>query len=200
MVASAYNQRNGTAVGPRRHTGVSAPLITELVWFNYAWLPPRNVLSPHLHAFHQLDVILEGTVRHEIEGADPRQLSPGDAAVICPLTRHGSYSQDGYRHASLKIFLAPRLARALGEVVHFFRPSDSVIEDLDRAGRDLERDRLFAIDRALSAGTLALIEAAENGPELPAQPEEQRDFRLQGESPNIGAGRDGAVIGAFGTP
>ncbi len=157
--------------------GVRAALVTEVVMFNFGRLPPHNTTRPHLHTFHQIDVVLEGRVQHEAEGMGLRELGPGDALLVAPLARHESLSNKGFVHASFKAFLAPQAARRLGSACFVFRPGSSVVHLLRDVGAAVAGKQAHAAEAAIAAAALVVVEALRAHPVLSPQPAPFDEFR-----------------------
>jgi AraC-like DNA-binding protein len=153
-----------------------SPLVTELVMFNFGRLPPHNVTRPHLHTFHQLDVVLEGRVQHTVEGIGTHALSSGGALLIAPLARHESRSEAGFVHASFKLTLGPQAGRRLGSCM-IFRPSSAATAMLVEAGHRLARQESDAAEGVLVAASLLVVEALRAQPALEVVAPPLDDFR-----------------------
>lgn len=172
--------------------GMRAPLVTELVMFNYGRLPRHNATKSHLHTFHQVDVVLEGRVTHRVEGMAACELAAGDALLIAPLSLHESQSATGFVHASFKLFLAPHAAARLGWSMTF-RPSPALLALQSEIGRSIARQEAHAADCASAAASLLVAQALRSRPEQKPDPAPIDDFRrlvlpvLQGVDENPGA-------------
>lgn len=134
--------------------------VTDLVIFNYSLYPADYSLPPHLHHYHQLDVVLEGRVMMEIEGQAPICGEAGDARLIPPLVRHGYKIKAGYRHASFQFHLAPRYWPIFGNVFRRFRVSDSLRAELENGGGAHSRRAVLARQQTLALATLCLAQCA----------------------------------------
>lgn len=162
-----------------RRSVVGNALITEVILVNLASVGPGEYITPmHLHPFHQIDVVLDGWVEHTIEGWDePVRLTPGEGIVVPPLVRHGLFATDGFRHGSFKVFLVSRAARALGDGPFRFTASPTLCDTLEDVARRCKQDCALADDVIVVAGSLCIVEAADQSPSPSAGPVDGRDFR-----------------------
>ncbi len=150
------------------------PLIENLIAFDYTAFaagPCGCVL--HLHAFHQLDVIVEGEVTIAVEGRGDYHLRTGDALFLPPLWRHClAQTPAGFRQASYKFYLgAPYFACFPKEPRQLHLPRETVAA----LNRSAEARGLPAVAEQVAAATLALARFAEPEEKLPtADPLRQR--------------------------
>ncbi len=143
------------------------PLIENLIAFDYTAFaagPCGCVL--HLHAFHQLDVIVEGEVTISVEGRGDSLLRVGDALFLPPLWRHClAHTPEGFRQASYKFYLgAPYFPCFPKEPKQLHLPRE-VVSALNRSAR---ARGLPAVAEQIAAATLALARFAEPEEKLPA--------------------------------
>jgi len=148
-----------------RISAVPSPLIADLVHFNLADVPPCEYLTQaHMHPFHQLDVVMGSWIEHRIEGWPPRRLMRGDALLIPPLIRHGMYAEEGFRHASFKIFIQTRAARQLGDHPFMFTVSSQVMKLLEAIGERHRKGGSHVGEQTMAVGALCVLEAIDAAP------------------------------------
>lgn len=145
------------------------PSAVEIINFNFTEPGPNFYVHAHIHHFHQLDIILHGSVETEIEGQHRHVGTAGTAWLIPPLMRHQFNSQLGYRQCSFKMRLAARYWPAFGAKFRNFTISPSLLQAIESAGaRHLRRAPLANLQVSAIAA-LSLVECFDQiGSELEA--------------------------------
>lgn len=134
--------------------------VTDLILFNFSAFPTDYSHPPHLHHYHQLDVVLDGRVTMTLEGQSPVLRTAGNAWLIPPLVRHGYEIEAGYRHASFKFHLAPRYWPIFGTHSHHFSASGSLCKELEDGGLCYREQALLSHPQLLALATLCLVQCA----------------------------------------
>ena len=83
-----------------KNTGKDAQI--KLLYWGH-WKTDQAVLQPHVHPYWQIEFILEGTIRLQVENEE-YLLAPGDAVLIPPMNRHTFFypAQNRWESWSLK--------------------------------------------------------------------------------------------------
>ncbi len=135
------------------------PLIGDLIAFDFTEFPSGNCgVREHLHAFHQLDVILDGTVDISIEGRGLVKFQKGDALFLPPLWRHClSYSPAGFRQGSYKFYLGASYFSCFPKEPMMLQMPPEVLAIIETSG---SARGALALAEQLAAATSALVKFA----------------------------------------
>jgi AraC-like DNA-binding protein len=140
----------------------SDQLVTRINSTDYSVIPAGGFsCPPHLHHFHQLDVILDGQVSVFIEGKMEIKAARGTAVLIPPLCRHAYSSKRGFRQISFKFHLSPQHWARFGDEHHCMKLPEYRLRELENCGRNLQSQTPLAHHQALAALSLCLISLAE---------------------------------------
>jgi AraC-like DNA-binding protein len=135
-----------------------APLITHLLECSFSNFPDNGVnIAPHLHHFHQLDVILEGSVRIGLDHETTLRAQRGRALLLPPLCRHSYNANNGFRHASFKFHLAPKRWAIFGNAPLQATLPTHLLQNLEDARVNyLARASLYQ-EQAVATATLCMM-------------------------------------------
>lgn len=146
---------------------MDTPLLVEMATFDYLSYPYDLTILPHLHHFHQLDVVLEGEATFHVEGQGLVQGTVGGAWLIPPLARHWYEVHSGYRHGSFKFYLAPCYWPVFGNHFRHFRSSVMLRDAIEHAAQKIYQSELVFADQppltrqhVIAVATLCLTECA----------------------------------------
>jgi len=147
------------------------PLIENLIAFDFTAFPagPCRVRA-HLHAFHQLDLIVEGAVTIFVEGRGDFHLERGDALFLPPLWKHClSETSHGFRQASYKFYLGTPYFACFPKEPRLLRLPERIVTAIEASSR---ARGLPAVAEQVAAGTLAVARFAnpEESPSIAADP------------------------------
>jgi AraC-like DNA-binding protein len=142
------------------------PLIGDLIAFDFTKFPPGNCgVSEHLHAFHQMDVILEGSVDISVEGRGLVRLDKGDALFLPPLWRHClSFTPAGFRQGSYKFYLGAAHFSCFPKEPVKLRMTPEVLAVIETSG--IARGILASTEQ-VAAATVALVRFANQAASAP---------------------------------
>lgn len=144
----------------------SAPLITHLLDCSFSTLPKCGYDgAPHLHHFHQLDVILGGTVNIGLGQKESVAAKRGHALLLPPLCQHSYAAKTEFRQATFKFHLAPaHWARFGNSPLHSQLPSN-LLQNLEDAGKSHLACSPLCEVQAVAAATLCLTALLQTRPE-----------------------------------
>lgn len=134
------------------------PLVSEVVWFDYSTINSVYQAQPHLHHFHQLDVVLDG--EFTLEGTEQinQRGKRGDAWVIPPLIWHGTNCEHPFRYCSFKFHLSSRFYKLFGTTFQRFRVPDHLLHGIDALGKRSTKPTALVAQQAAALIELCLIE------------------------------------------
>ena len=159
----------------------SPPIVTELLSFGVGVYPPEpNRWEPHLHGFHQLDVLFDGEMIVDVEGEEDfegRRI--GQAQLMPPLVRHGYSTSCGFTVAMFKFHVAPRYWPLFGSRARRLDLSKHLVLAIERAGQHWDAGAPLARQEAIAVTTLCLIEFIGENPEGQESYETLDAFRLK---------------------
>jgi AraC-like DNA-binding protein len=145
----------------------TSQLITQFNSIDFSVIPPGEfICPPHLHHFHQLDIILGGRVTVCIEGEIKARR--GTAVLIPPLCRHSYFARGGFRQISFKFHLSPQYWAYFGGKHCSLQLPEYRLSELENCGRHCEAQTPLAHQYAIAAITLCLISLAEAASPAPA--------------------------------
>jgi AraC-like DNA-binding protein len=134
-----------------------APLITHLLECSFSNFPDSGVdIAPHLHHFHQLDVILEGSVHIGLDNETALQAQRGQALLLPPLCRHSYKANNGFRHASFKFHLAPERWVNFGNGPLQTKLPAHLLQNLEDARASYLARASLCQEQAVAAATLCM--------------------------------------------
>ncbi|MFB3890658.1 MAG: helix-turn-helix domain-containing protein [Phycisphaerae bacterium] len=179
MAKGAQNDNPTRAGGIRagRSEAVVVPVVTELIRFNSSALPAGWSDSRHMHPFHQIDVVLEGLLEHDLDGRAHLASRAGHAIVIPPLNWHRTHSRRGCWDAAMKLYLSAPASAALGHLPFRFGLPPAVRDVVIRASTMFDHGRDFHVDWAATASTILVLEAIAAVPPANLQARPGGDFR-----------------------
>ena len=134
----------------------------EILVFQFSSLPDGHYIPPHLHHFHQLDVILAGRVAIEIEGRAPLVGIAGQAWLIPPLVRHAYHAQENFYQATFKLQLAPRYWKVFGRKFHHFEVRQTLTDEAKSVAASHLHHKLLALPQATAIATLCMAQCADD--------------------------------------
>jgi AraC-like DNA-binding protein len=155
-----------------------APLITHLLECSFSDFSDNGIaIVPHLHHFHQLDVILEGVVRIGLNQKTALQAQRGQAILLPPLCRHSYNADNKFRHASFKFHMAPKCWAIFGDApLHVKLPAHLLINLEDARASRLARKELHQ-EQAVASATLCMMALLQEIPNSDAR-NSQSDYSL----------------------
>jgi len=156
-----------------------APLVTEVVQFDYSRIDSGYDCNMHLHHYHQLDIILDGQFTLKMSGGEKICGQRGDAWFIPALIQHGVESPNPFLYASFKFHLAPRYWSLFGNEFHRCRFPDYLLQAIDALGQRCLRQKILASCHAASVISSCLVEYLDQFPHTHQTPEHLHEFRQQ---------------------
>src|SRR5512134_2872451 len=144
---------------------METPLITELLRTHQSTMRQGQTVGPHLHHFHQLDVVYAGELLTMIEGRRPFPVRAGEALLVPPLVRHSFRALETVRHAGFKFHVAPAFWPVLGVKARRLRLPPRVLEEVRAWGVQLGRRSPLHPHLAVAVVTICLVEMAQAFPE-----------------------------------
>ncbi len=146
--------------------------ISQFDCMDYSEIPAGEFrCPPHLHHFHQLDIILEGQIRINLD-TQQMEAKGGTCLLIPPLCRHAYYSEVGFRQISFKFHLHPHYWATFGNEPHATCLPNYRRQELEECGRHFEQQTTLAHLKAIGIASLCLASIAE---EVAVQSPSSRD-------------------------
>ncbi len=133
-------------------------LINQLFYANAYVHPPGYTVPPHLHHYHQLDVVLSGRFAARVEERRTTMLTTGHGYLTPPLVRHAYRALTPVRHVVFRFHMAPRCWPVFGSRPRRLRLSRLVVDAVAAWFRDFYRQSPFQRQQCLAALTLCLVE------------------------------------------
>jgi AraC-like DNA-binding protein len=113
----------------------TGPMVTRVVKCDYSEILKGHYNRPHLHHYHQLDVILEGEFTLTLENQEDQVGHSGDAWIVPPLISHGVDCRAPFRWCSCKFHLSPQFWPLFGTIFTRFHLPEYLRECVDEAGK-----------------------------------------------------------------
>lgn len=156
-----------------------APLVTEVVKFDYSRIENGYDCNIHLHHYHQLDVILDGELILKMADGVEFCGQRGDAWFIPPLVQHGIESHKPFLYASFKFHLAPRYWSLFGNEFQQCNFPEHLLQSVDTLGQRCLSQKVLANCHAASVISCCLLEYSDKFPHAHQTPDHLLEFRQQ---------------------
>jgi len=156
-----------------------APLVTEVVKFDYSRIENGYDCNIHLHHYHQLDIILDGELTLKLSDGVTACGRRGDAWFIPALVQHGIEGREAFHYASFKFHLAPRYWSLFGNTFHQCRFQDYLLQSIDALGRRCLNQKALTNCQTASVISCCLVECSDQVPQVDQTPQHLQEFRQQ---------------------